>query len=74
MKESGLHMSGNFEVFSEGNGGEFSFRLTADDGTVIAVSPKFAHLKGVIAGINAVRENAATGFIVDHTHGAIAHP
>ena len=65
-------MSGNFEVFSHGNGNQFSFRLTADDGTVIATSPKFTHLKAVIAGINAVRENAAAGFVVDRTQGSIA--
>lgn len=59
-------MSGNFEVFSAGNPEQFSFRLTADDGTVVAVSPTFEHLKALIAGINAARENAATGCIIDH--------
>jgi len=65
-------MSGNFEVYSEGNGEQFSFRLTADDGRVIATSPKFTHLKAVVAGINAVRESAACAFVVDRTNEAIA--
>jgi uncharacterized protein YegP (UPF0339 family) len=45
--------------------GSFRFRLKADDGTVVAVSPKFPDIKAVVAGINAVRESAATGFVVD---------
>lgn len=45
--------------------GAFRFRLKADDGTVVAVSPRFPDIKSVVAGITAVRESAATGFIVD---------
>lgn len=32
---------------------------------MVALSPAFKTLKGVAAGIMAVRENAATGLIVD---------
>ena len=48
------------------------FRLTADDGTLVAVSPLFKTLKGVVAGINAVRENAATGLVVDRSRPELA--
>ena len=57
-------MAGSFEILKAGTN-SFRFRLTADDGTVVAVSPQFPNLKAVVAGINAVRENAATGFVVD---------
>ena len=57
-------LAGTFEIVSAGQG-TFRFRLTADDGTVVAVSPSFPNIKAVTAGITAVRENAATGFVVD---------
>lgn len=57
-------MSGTFEISMAGEGA-FRFRLKADDGTVVAVSPRFPDIKSVVAGITAVRESAATGFIVD---------
>ncbi|MFF2841290.1 YegP family protein [Paenarthrobacter sp. NPDC057981] len=57
-------MAGTFEILTSGSN-SFRFRLTADDGTVVATSPQFPNLKAVVAGINAVRENAATGFVVD---------
>ncbi|WP_426996952.1 hypothetical protein [Pseudarthrobacter sp. N5] len=38
----------------------------ADDGTTVAVSPRLPNIKAVVAGINAVRESAATGLVVDH--------
>ncbi|SEI39314.1 hypothetical protein SAMN04487917_10135 [Arthrobacter sp. yr096] len=59
-------MAGRFEILKD-NEETYRFRLTAADGTVVAESPAFAHLEGVIAGINAVRENAATGLIVDRS-------
>jgi hypothetical protein len=31
----------------------------------VAVSPGFTTIEGVVDGITAVRENAATGFVVD---------
>ncbi|MGO4472325.1 YegP family protein [Arthrobacter sp. M-10] len=57
-------MSGIFEILTAGEQ-SFRFRLKADDGTVVAVSPKFPDIAALVAGINAVRENAATGFVVD---------
>ncbi|CAH0294102.1 hypothetical protein SRABI83_04301 [Arthrobacter sp. Bi83] len=57
-------MAGTFEIVTADQG-SFRFRLTAEDGTVVAVSPSFPNIKAVVAGITAVRENAATGFIVD---------
>ncbi|MCA4135370.1 DUF1508 domain-containing protein [Arthrobacter sp. M4] len=62
-------MAGKFEILKDGED-SYRFRLTADDGTVVAVSPRFQHLKAVVAGINAVRENAATGIIVDQSRAA----
>ena len=57
-------MAGIFEI-AEASGKKYFFKLTASDGTVVAVSPLFTTIKGAAAGINAVRENAATGLIVD---------
>ena len=57
-------MAGIFEI-AEAGGKKYFFKLTAPDGTVVAVSPLFNTIKGAAAGINAVRENAATGLIVD---------
>ncbi|MEJ1112686.1 DUF1508 domain-containing protein [Paenarthrobacter sp. CCNWLY172] len=59
-------MAGRFEILME-NDETYRFRLTAADGTVVAESPTFRHLEDVIAGINAVRENAATGLVVDRS-------
>ncbi|MFF2843107.1 YegP family protein [Paenarthrobacter sp. NPDC057981] len=59
-------MAGRFEILSDSGQG-YRFRLTAADGTVVAESPTFPHLDGVVAGIEAVRENAATGLIVDRS-------
>lgn len=62
-------MAGTFEILQSG-GGSFLFRLTAQDGTVVAVSPKFTTIKEVVDGITAVRENAATGLVVDRSSRA----
>lgn len=59
-------MAGIFEIAEAGEE-EYFFRLTAADGTVVAVSPLFNTIKGAAAGINAVRENAATGLVVDRS-------
>jgi uncharacterized protein YegP (UPF0339 family) len=61
-----------FEIAQAGDKAYF-FRLTAADGTVVAVSPLFSTIKGAAAGITAVRENAATGLVVDRS-GARKHP
>ncbi|MFC8041755.1 YegP family protein [Paenarthrobacter sp. NPDC057355] len=44
----------------------FLFHLTGAEGTIIAVSPPFATVQDAVAGIEAVRENAATGQITIH--------
>ena len=59
-------MAGQFEILKN-NSGAYRFRLTAPDGTLVAESPRFKHLGAAVAGINAVRENAATGIIVDQS-------
>ncbi|MBT8159625.1 MULTISPECIES: DUF1508 domain-containing protein [Arthrobacter] len=59
-------MAGRFEVLQDGAG--YHFRLMAADGSLVAESPKFKHLKALVDGINAVRENAATGIVVDHSN------
>jgi uncharacterized protein YegP (UPF0339 family) len=62
-------MAGTFEILQSG-GGSFLFRLTGQDGTVVAVSPKFTTIREVVEGIAAVRENAAMGLVVDHSSSA----
>jgi uncharacterized protein YegP (UPF0339 family) len=57
-------MAGTFEIVRSGSEC-LHFRLTAPDGSVVAVSPPFNSLSSVLEGITAVRENAATGIIVD---------
>ncbi|MHA7221331.1 YegP family protein [Arthrobacter sp. RHLT1-20] len=60
----GSRLAGIFEITEAGEKSYF-FKLTAPEGTVVAVSPLFNTIKGAAAGITAVRENAATGLIVD---------
>jgi len=57
-------VAGTFEIAAAGNE-SYYFKLTAPDGTVVAVSPLYNSLQGAAAGITAVRENAATGLVVD---------
>jgi len=59
-------LAGTFEIAQAGDKAYF-FRLTAADGTVVAVSPLFSSIKSAAAGITAVRENAATGLVVDRS-------
>ena len=67
-------MAGIFEI-AEAGGKKYFFKLTASDGTVVAVSPLFNTIKGAAAGINAVRENAATGLVVDKSRArSKSHP
>jgi len=66
-------VAGVFEIAAAGEESYF-FRLTAPDGTVVAVSPLFSTIKGAAAGITAVRENAATGLVVDHSAAKPARP
>jgi len=62
----GGKVAGVFEIAAAGEESYF-FKLTAADGTVVAVSPLFNTVKGAAAGITAVRENAATGLVVDRS-------
>jgi uncharacterized protein YegP (UPF0339 family) len=57
-------MPGRFEIQRAGDE-EFRFRLTDKNGNIVAVSPDYKHLRALKDGIKAVRENAATGIIVD---------
>jgi uncharacterized protein YegP (UPF0339 family) len=57
-------MAGRFEIHQEDEQ-SYKFRLVDGDGNVVAVSPRFKTVSGVVDGINAMRENAATGLVVD---------
>jgi uncharacterized protein YegP (UPF0339 family) len=57
-------MAGRFEIHQEDEQ-SYKFRLVDGDGNVVAVSPRFKSVAGVVEGINAMRENAATGLVVD---------
>jgi uncharacterized protein len=57
-------VAGRFEVHQDDEK-FYKFRLKDGDGNIVAVSPRFKSLSGVVAGINAMRENAATGLVVD---------
>jgi hypothetical protein len=53
-----------FELFMDSQS-TFRFRLTAPDGTVMAVSKPFDTKSDAVAGIAAVREYAGMGLITD---------
>ncbi|MGO4188862.1 YegP family protein [Pseudarthrobacter sp. TAF60_1] len=57
-------MPGRFEIHRVGDAA-YRFRLTDKNGNIVAVSPDFKHLGAVKDGIRALRENAATGIVVD---------
>lgn len=57
-------MAGKFEVFIDAEA-HFRFRLTAPDGTELAVSGAFEDKSAVAAGIAAVRECAGMGLVTD---------
>lgn len=57
-------MAGMFELFVDAKS-YFRFRLTAPDGTVMAVSKAFDDKAAAVAGIAAVREYAGMGLITD---------
>lgn len=66
-------MAGKFEVFLDSDS-RFRFRLTAPDGTVMAVSGAFGDKTALAAGIAAVRECAGTGLVTDLCRAAKAVP
>lgn len=53
-------MAGTFELFVDADANS-RFRLTAPDGTVMAVSKAFDDKPAAVAGISAVREYAGMG-------------
>jgi uncharacterized protein YegP (UPF0339 family) len=57
-------MAGMFELFIDAES-FFRFRLTAPDGSVMAVSKAFEDKLAAVAGIAAVREFAGMGLIAD---------
>lgn len=60
-------MAGRFEIHRVGDE-DYRLRLTDSDGNTVAVSPSFKSLHKLREGLNAVRENAATGIVVDLRH------
>ena len=63
-------MAGMFELFVDEESA-FRFRLTAPDGTIMAVSRPFDTKTDAVAGIAAVREYAGMGLVSDHCTTAI---
>jgi uncharacterized protein YegP (UPF0339 family) len=57
-------MAGMFELFVDAES-SFRFRLTAPDGTVMAISKAFDTKTAAVAGIADVREYAGMGHITD---------
>jgi uncharacterized protein YegP (UPF0339 family) len=57
-------MAGRFEIHRVGDE-SYRLRLTDAEGNIVAVSPNFKSLNTLVEGINAMRENAATGIVVD---------
>ncbi|SDK93056.1 YegP family protein [Arthrobacter sp. ok362] len=57
-------MTGMFELFTDSDT-SYRFRLTAPDGTVMALSRPFPDLPSAVAGIAAVREYAGMGLVTE---------
>jgi uncharacterized protein YegP (UPF0339 family) len=57
-------MAGRFEIHRVGDE-SYRLRLTDAEGNIVAVSPNFKSLNTLAEGIKAMRENAATGVVVD---------
>ncbi|MDQ0799848.1 DUF1508 domain-containing protein [Arthrobacter sp. SLBN-112] len=57
-------MAGRFEIHRVGDE-SYRLQLTDAEGNIVAVSPTFPSLTMLRDGIKAVRENAATGIVVD---------
>ncbi|WP_258803350.1 YegP family protein [Pseudarthrobacter sp. NS4] len=57
-------MAGRFEIHHVGDE-SYRLRLTDAEGNIVAVSPNFKSLNTVLDGVKAMRENAATGIVVD---------
>lgn len=68
-------MTGMFELFTDSDT-SYRFRLTAPDGTVMALSKPFPDLPSAVAGIAAVREYAGMGLVTEieaPQSGALSH-
>jgi uncharacterized protein YegP (UPF0339 family) len=59
-------MAGYFKLVDAHDDG-FRVKLTAPDGTLVAVSTYYASKEEAIAGIELIREIAGTGPVVDHS-------
>ncbi|MEG9247029.1 DUF1508 domain-containing protein [Arthrobacter sp. Soc17.1.1.1] len=59
-------MAGYFKLVDAHDEG-FRVKLTAPDGTLVAVSTFYASKEEAIAGIELIREIAGTGPVVDHS-------
>ena len=57
-------MAGRFEIHRVGDE-SYRLRLTDAEGNIVAVSPTFPSVSMLRDGIKAMRENAATGIVVD---------
>ncbi|MDQ0733635.1 YegP family protein [Arthrobacter agilis] len=62
-------MAGYFKLVDAHDDG-FRVKLTAPDGTLVAVSTFYASKEEAIAGIELIREIAGTGPVVDHSRVA----
>ncbi|PPB47945.1 hypothetical protein C4K88_15865 [Arthrobacter pityocampae] len=59
-------MAGYFKLVDAHDDG-FRVKLTAPDGTLVAVSTYYASKEEAVAGIELIREIAGTGPVVDHS-------
>lgn len=57
-------MTGMFELFTDSDA-SYRFRLTAPDGTEMALSRSFPDKPSAVAGIAAVREYAGMGLVTE---------
>ncbi|MFF2243811.1 YegP family protein [Arthrobacter sp. NPDC058130] len=57
-------MTGMFELFTDSDT-SYRFRLTAPDGTIMALSKPFPDKRSAVAGIAAVREYAGMGHVTE---------
>ncbi len=66
-------MAGYFKLVDAHDGG-FRVKLTAPDGTLVAVSTFYASKDEAVAGIELIREIAGTGPVVDHSRDDATDP
>ncbi|MFC3298389.1 YegP family protein [Arthrobacter agilis] len=70
--QGGRTMAGYFKLVDAHDDG-FRVKLTAPDGTLVAVSTFYASKEEAIAGIELIREIAGTGPVVDHSRTESLH-